>query len=79
MLAKNLVRGFHPRDLEIFCRDHGFNGPFRNWISNLTNKLTHHMKDRVDSSHLTKFDAFRVNKDQVMELETWSKIHTNDL
>ena len=27
--------------------------------------------------HLTKFDAFRVNTDQVIDLETWFKIHTN--
>ena len=35
------------------------------------------MKDRVERSHLTKFDAFRVDRDQVMDLETWFKIHTN--
>ena len=35
------------------------------------------MKDHVESSHLTKFDAFRVHRDQVMDLETWFKIHTN--
>ena len=27
--------------------------------------------------HLTKYDAFRVNRDQVMDLATWLKIHTN--
>ena len=26
---------------------------------------------------MTKFDAFRVDRDQVMDLETWFKIHTN--
>ena len=35
------------------------------------------MKDRVERSHLTKFEAFRVNRDQVIDLETWFKIHTN--
>ena len=35
------------------------------------------MKDHVEISHLTKFDAFRVNRDQVMDLETWFKIHSN--
>ena len=35
------------------------------------------MKDHIESSHLTKFDAFRVNRDQVIDLETWFKIHTN--
>ena len=35
------------------------------------------MKDHVERSHLTKFDAFRVNRDQVIDLETWFKIHTN--
>ena len=35
------------------------------------------MKDRVERSYLTRFDAFSVNRDQVMDLETWFKIHTN--
>ena len=35
------------------------------------------MKDHVKSGHLTKYDAFRVNRDQVMDLEIWLKIHTN--
>ena len=35
------------------------------------------MKDHVAIDHLTKYDAFRVNRDQVMDLETWLKIHTN--
>ena len=37
----------------------------------------HCMKDHVEISHLTKFHAFRINGDQVMDLETWFKIHTN--
>ena len=35
------------------------------------------MKDHVQSCHLTKFDAFGVNSDEVIDLETWLKIHTN--
>ena len=35
------------------------------------------MKDHVEIGHLTKYDAFRVNRDQVMDLGTWFKIHTN--
>ena len=35
------------------------------------------MKDHVEIDHLTKYDTFRVNRDQVMDLETWLKIHTN--
>ena len=35
------------------------------------------MKDHVEIGHLTKYDAFRVNRDQVMDLETWLKIHTD--
>ena len=35
------------------------------------------MKDHVEIDHLMKYDAFRVNRDQVMDLETWLKIHTN--
>ena len=35
------------------------------------------MKDHVEIGHLTKYDAFRMNKDEVMELEIRFKIHTN--
>jgi len=35
------------------------------------------MKEHGEIGHLTKFDAFRMNTDEVMGLETWLKIHTN--
>ena len=35
------------------------------------------MKDHVEVGHLTKYDALRMNGDQVMDLEIWFKIHTN--
>ena len=35
------------------------------------------MKDHVEIGHLTKYDAFRVNRDQVMDLEICLKFHTN--
>ena len=35
------------------------------------------MKDHVEIGDLTKYDAFRVNRDQVVDLEIWFKIHTN--
>ena len=35
------------------------------------------MKDPVKIGHLTKYDAFWMNRDQVMDLEIWFKIHTN--
>ena len=35
------------------------------------------MKDHVEIGYLTKYDASRVNGDQVMDLEIWFKIHTN--
>ena len=35
------------------------------------------MKDYVKIGHLTKYDTFRVNRDQVMDLEIRFKIHTN--
>ena len=35
------------------------------------------MKDHVDIGHLTQCDAFRVNRDQVMDLEIRFKIHAN--
>ena len=38
-----------------------------------------HMKDNVEIGRLTKFDSFRLNRDQVMGLETWFKIHTNEI
>ena len=31
------------------------------------------MKDHVQSCHLTEFDAFGVNRDVVIDLETWLK------
>ena len=35
------------------------------------------MKDHVEIGHLTKDDAFEMNRDQVMDLEICFKIHTN--
>ena len=35
------------------------------------------MKDHVEGSHLTKLDAFRVNRDQDIGLEICFNIHTN--
>ena len=35
------------------------------------------MKGHVEIGHLTKYDAFRVDRDQVMDLEIWFKIYTN--
>ena len=32
------------------------------------------MKDHVEIGHLTKYGAFRVNRNQVMYLEIWFKI-----
>ena len=43
----------------------------------LIDKLTPLMKDHVEIGHLTKFDVFRVNGNQVMDSEIWFKIHTN--
>ena len=37
------------------------------------------MKDDVEIGHLTKYDAFRMNRDYVMDLEIWFKIRTNVL
>ena len=34
------------------------------------------MKDHVEIGHLTKYDAFRMNRDQVMDLEIRFKVHT---
>ena len=35
------------------------------------------MKDHVENYRLTKFDVFRVNRDQPMDLEIWFQNHTN--
>ena len=35
------------------------------------------MKEHVEIDHLTKYDVFRVNRDQVMDLQIWLKTHTN--
>ena len=35
------------------------------------------MKDHVEIGHLTKYDAFRVNRDQAMNLEIRFKINAN--
>ena len=35
------------------------------------------MKDHVEIGHLSKYDAFRVNRDQAMNLEIWFKIRKN--
>ena len=34
------------------------------------------MKDHNEIGHLTKYDAFRVNRDEVRDLEIRFKIHT---
>ena len=34
------------------------------------------MKDHVEIGHLTKYDAYRVNRDQASNLEMKFKIHT---
>ena len=34
------------------------------------------MKHHVEIGHLTKYDAFKMNRDQVMDLEIRFKIHT---
>ena len=35
------------------------------------------MKGLVEIGYLTKFGALRFNRDEVMTVETWLKIHTN--
>ena len=37
----------------------------------------HHIKGLVEIGCLTKFGALRLNRDQVVTLKTWLKIHTN--
>ena len=35
------------------------------------------MKDNIEIYRLTKFHSLRLNRDQVMDLETWFKIYAN--
>ena len=35
------------------------------------------MKDHVEIGHLTKYDAFRMNRAQAMNLEIWKSIQTS--
>ena len=37
------------------------------------------MEDHVKISHLTKFHAFRANRNQVIDLETWFKIRSKSV
>ena len=48
-------------------------------VSNFNKSINwhHHMKNHVEIGHLTKYDAFRVHRDQAVNLEMWFKIHTN--
>ena len=40
---------------------------------NLLINWHHHMRDHVEIGHLTKYDAFRVSRDQVMDIKYGSK------
>ena len=48
-------------------------------VSNLNKSMNwfHRMKDHVEIDHLTKYDVFRTNRDQVMDLEIWFKIQAS--
>ena len=48
-------------------------------LSNLNQSINcrHHMKDDIEIDHLFKFDAIRSDRDQVTDLKTLFKIHTN--
>ena len=58
--------------------------PFRSCVGHWANirfKLSinwhHHIKGHVEIGYLIKFGALRLNRDQVVTLETWLNIHTN--
>ena len=49
-------------------------------VSNFNQSINWHRPSQERSrecSHLTKFDAFRVDNDQVVDIETWITIYTN--
>ena len=48
-------------------------------VSNLNLSINwhRHIKGHVEIGYLTKFGPLRLNRDPVMTLETWLKIHTN--
>ena len=43
-------------------------------VLNFRQSINWHMKHHVQSCRLTKFDVFGVNRDEVIDLETWFKI-----
>ena len=45
--------------------------------SNQSINWHHHIKGHVEIGYLTKIGALKLNRDQVMTLEIWLKIHTN--
>ena len=45
--------------------------------SNQSINWHHHIKGHVEISFFNKFSVLKLNRDQVMTLETWLKIHTN--
>ena len=45
--------------------------------SNQSINWHHHIKGHIEIGFLNKFSALKLNRDQVMTLETWLKIHTN--
>ena len=44
---------------------------------NLSINWHHQIKGHIEIGYLTKLGALRLNRDQVITLETWLKIHTN--
>ena len=48
-------------------------------VSNLNYSINrhHHINGHVEIDYLTKFGALKLNRNHVMTLETWLKIHTN--
>ena len=61
-LSKNFFSTWAFPDL---CRELGR-------VSNFNQSINghHQMKDYIELGHLAKFDAFRMNRDQVMDLQT---------
>ena len=87
LLRGSWIGGNHHRcwmscDFEITMKDTLLGKKFSNIghfgvASNQSINWHHHIKGHVEISFFNKFSALKLNRDQVMTLKTWLKIHTN--
>lgn len=87
-VLKSLCIGFREKKLDILRKHlvyiYSFNAiPRLHWeqgrVSHFNQSINWHqqIKDHVEGSHLTKFDACRVNRHQIIDVEIGFKFYTN--